>query len=146
MLRTADDISLLTLPSAKPAEDVSNQYHLSNLGNYSLNVQGVWADYNGAGVVVGVVDVGVQATHPDLDANYDSNLDYDIVLNTNDGTNKFTDDWHGTAVAGVIAAEDNGSGTQGVAYGAHITSFRFLDQNHGGRVDSIDDDVIDAIQ
>ncbi|MBN4046544.1 S8 family serine peptidase, partial [bacterium AH-315-P15] len=106
------------------------QWHLLNTGQsggtpgVDINVVDVWDDYTGAGVIVGIVDDSVSYTHPDLDDNYDTSLDRDAVENDNDAYPTFSDDNHGTAVAGVIAAEKNGSNVVGVAYGATITGLR----------------------
>ncbi|WP_428925347.1 S8 family serine peptidase [Marinibacterium sp. SX1] len=110
-----------------PSDDLfPNQWHLDNTGQsggvdgVDLNVTEVWDDYTGDGVVVGVWDDGVQYTHHDLDDNYDTSLH--IVI---DGVTHNPLPWrpasaHGTAVAGVIAAENNGEGTVGVAYDATL--------------------------
>jgi Ca2+-binding RTX toxin-like protein/subtilisin-like proprotein convertase family protein len=78
-----------------------------------INLQDVWPDYTGRGVKVGVYDTGVQSTHPDLNDNYDSSLDFGTPPQGAP---------HGTAVAGIIAAEANNEGTVGVAYDAHVSS------------------------
>lgn len=105
-----------------PSDDLyPNQWHLDNNGQsggeagVDLNVTEVWDDYTGEGVVVGIWDDGVQYTHHDLDDNYDTSLH--IVI---DGDVHNPLPWrpasaHGTSVAGVIAAENNGEGTVGVA-------------------------------
>ncbi len=109
----------------------ASQWHLLNTGQgggqagIDINVTGVWDDYTGAGVVVGVVDDGVQYTHPDLDGNYDTALDYDYGGNDSDAA-PGASDYHGTAVGGLIAAERDGTGTVGVAYDATITGFRIF--------------------
>ena len=91
-----------------------NQWYLDNTaGGLDLNVADVWLDYTGQGVTVAVYDNGVQATHPDLDDNYGTNLP------GNDGAPEDRDN-HGTAVAGIIAAENNFVGTVGVAFDATI--------------------------
>ncbi len=86
-----------------------------------LNVFPVWDGgggqaYSGAGVHVGVFDSLIEATHPDLAANYDPTLEVDGLNYSSTGTG------HGTAVAGIIAAASNGIGVTGIAYGASITS------------------------
>lgn len=109
----------------------SDQWHLNNTGQLGgtpgidINVTAVWDDYTGAGIRVGVVDDGVEYTHHDLDANYDPSLQYDYGSND---TNPFpgTSDFHGTAVAGLIAAENDGVGAVGVAFGASVTGLRIF--------------------
>ena len=73
-----------------------------------------WA--TGKGVRVAIVDTGVDTTHPDLK---------DRVVKTatfvQGGESTFTEDMHGTAVAGVIAADaDNQIGIFGVAPDARL--------------------------
>ncbi len=93
------------------------QWHLQELGD----LDAVWEDYSGAGVTVAIYDDGVEWSHVDLDDNYDETLH--LVF----GTTELdpmpileTEGRHGTAVAGVIAAEANGSGTVGVAFDATL--------------------------
>jgi len=82
----------------------------------------------GAGVNVAVIDTGIDLTHPDLAAN--------IVggKNCSQGGAKNYDDvkGHGTHVAGIIAALDNGIGVVGVAPQAQLWSVRVLDKNGSG--------------
>ena len=82
-------------------------------------------DYTGTGIRVGVVDDGVQYTHHDLDDNYNTSGQFDYG---GDDTDPFptTSDPHGTAVAGLIAAENNGVGSVGVAFDASVTAFRIF--------------------
>ena len=109
---------------------VSSQWHLKNTGQtggtagIDINVSAVWDDYTGAGVSVGIYDDGVDFTHPDLDDNYDASKH--LVINGVTYSAMPTTGYHGTAVAGLIAAENDGSGTVGVAYGASITGVPIL--------------------
>lgn len=101
----------------------SQQWHLSMLGN----IRKVWNDYTGAGVSVAVYDNGVQFSHPDLAANYDASAHFRYGGVTYVPTPNSTDDAHGTACAGLIAAVDNnGRGGTGVAHGATITGLDYL--------------------
>ena len=101
---------------------VSRQWHLG-----AIDVFPVWQDYSGAGVLVGVADVGVQRRHPDLADNYDPRFQFDYVEGRPGGGPREPDDDHGTAVAGLIAATGgNGIGGAGVAFGASLTSLRML--------------------
>jgi len=105
----------------------ANQWYLLNTGQsgglagIDLNVVGVWADYTGRGVRVGVYDDGLQYTHPDLDDNYNPALNPLVRGEVLDPANYQPYHQHGTHVSGVIAAERNGFGTVGVAYGVDIT-------------------------
>ncbi|MFL6853709.1 MAG: S8 family serine peptidase [Sphingomicrobium sp.] len=109
---------------------VASQWHLKNSGQtggtagIDINVTTVWDDYTGAGVLVAVYDDGVDYTHPDLNDNYDASQQ--LVIGGTTYSAMPTTGYHGTAVAGLIAAENDGSGTVGVAYGADITGVPIL--------------------
>jgi Ca2+-binding RTX toxin-like protein/subtilisin-like proprotein convertase family protein len=107
----------------------SDQWHLNDpnsfKGNIDINVTKVWDDYTGEGVRVGVVDDGVQYDHTDLATNYDPTGQYDYGGNDVDPYPTFYNA-HGTAVAGLIAADDNGVGVVGVAYDATVTAVRIF--------------------
>ena len=79
----------------------------------------------------------MQSTHPDLDANTDTTTDYDARDNDNNADASASDDAHGVAVAGLIAAERfNGIGVVGVAYDATIVGFR-MGYGSNGTLDQI---------
>ena len=81
----------------------------------------------GAGVNVAVLDTGIDTTHPDLAAN--------VVGGTNcsKGGRSYADgNGHGTHVAGIVAALDNGIGVVGVAPQAKLWSVRVLDDKGVG--------------
>jgi subtilisin family serine protease len=68
-------------------------------------------------VVVGAIDTGIDATHPNLDGNLDAAKSASCVSGKPDQNPAAWDDdsGHGTHVAGIIAAESNGIGVVGVA-------------------------------
>ena len=129
--------------------DVANRGG-NDWGRDMINAPEVWArGYTGQGVIVAVVDTGVDYNHPDLDANIWVNSREIPGNGIDDDGNGFIDDvrgWdfvgndnnpmdennHGTHVAGIIAAEDNGSGITGVAPQATIMPVRVLDANGSG--------------
>ena len=104
------------------------QWHLDNTGQgegtsgEDINVTDVWSGGNtGEGIVVAVVDDGVDPDHEDLNVNKDMSHDY---LGENQMVRPH--ETHGTRVAGIIAARDNSLGMRGVAPGATIYSYNFL--------------------
>jgi Ca2+-binding RTX toxin-like protein len=117
-------------PNFTPGDSLfGNQWHLLNTGQFGgtpgidLNVTRAWDNYTGSGVHVGIYDSGVQYTHHDLNDNYDSSRAVIIDGSPHDPFPVLTnpDNAHGTNVAGLIAAENDGTGTVGVAFDAGIT-------------------------
>jgi subtilisin family serine protease len=121
----------------------------NNWGNDLVNAPESWArGYTGQGVVVAVVDTGVDYNHVDLNDNIWVNTREIAGNGIDDDGNGYIDDvrgWdfvdrdntpldggsHGTHVAGTIAAENNGLGVTGVAYNARIMAVRVLGPNGG---------------
>jgi subtilisin len=81
----------------------------------------------GSGIRVAVMDTGIDGSHPELAANYRGG--YDFVNNDND---PFDDHWHGTHVAGTIAAVLNGSGVAGVAPDVELYGIKVLSSTGSG--------------
>ncbi|MBD0842415.1 S8 family serine peptidase [Streptomyces sp. TRM68416] len=80
-------------------------------------------------VTVAVIDTGVDDTHPDLTANFSKSQSANCVggvADTSEGAwRPYTaDDYHGTHVAGSIAAARNGIGVAGVAPGVKVSSIK----------------------
>ncbi|MFO0975355.1 MAG: S8 family serine peptidase [Planctomycetaceae bacterium] len=120
----------------------SQQWHLQNTGQTGgtvgadANVTSVWDNYLGRNVVIGVVDDGLEITHPDLAANYVAGLSFDFVGNDPDPSPTATDD-HGTAVAGVAAGRGNNSlGVSGAAPEAKLAGLRLLGANQTATTES----------
>jgi len=95
----------------------------------ATNVSELNNQYSGAGITVGVVDDGLETHHPDLQENINFALSFDTQFDTNDGKHKYPPgipfDFHGTPVAGIIAATaNNETGVRGVAYDADVASTR----------------------
>ena len=88
-----------------------------------IQVTNVWDSWRGSNTVIGIVDEGFQAAHPDLAPNCSASL------STNFNSLPFDPhlNWHGTAVAGLAAARgDNALGVTGVAYEASLVDLRLL--------------------
>lgn len=117
----------------------TQQWHLRNTGQsggtagQDANVYPAWvAGYDGSGVVIAIVDDGLQHTHPDLQPKYRADLSYDF--NDDDANPMPTSvDDHGTSVAGVAAAANEGTCGVGAAYNAQLSGIRLT---AGGLTDS----------
>ena len=79
------------------------------------------AGNTGQGVKVGIIDTGIDYTHPELAAAYAGGYDF-----FNNDSDPFDDNGHGTHVAGIIAAQMNGQGVVGVAPGASLYAYKVL--------------------
>jgi subtilisin family serine protease len=85
-------------------------------------------------VLVGVLDTGVDASHPDLAANVDAansvGCANDGVPDTSPEAWLPTTNLHGTHVAGIIAAPRNGIGVAGVAPNVRVASVRVVNERN----------------
>ena len=110
----------------------TDQWHLENTGQSGgtvgedANLTGAWNNYQGSGVIIGIVDDGLDWNHPDLDDFYQSSLDYDFCGDDNDPTPS-SNNAHGTAAAGVAAAVGNNSlGVSGAAPQAGLAGLQLI--------------------
>ena len=96
---------------------------------------GAWKKATGRGVTVGVIDTGIDASHPDLARNFSSQLSRNFTMDipSIDGPCEVAtcidpanvdDGGHGTHVAGTIGAARNGLGIGGVAPDATLVNVR----------------------
>jgi subtilisin family serine protease len=97
----------------------------------AISAPQAWAaGYRGRGARVAVLDGGVHSTHIDLAPNLDVAHSTSFVpgqaFNTDVGTF-----WHGTHVAGIVAAAANDIGTAGIAPEATIISVKVLHNGTG---------------
>ncbi|MBN1855236.1 MAG: S8 family serine peptidase [Pirellulales bacterium] len=133
-------------------QEIGNPDHFPVYAQWGedINVFPVWDSYTGDGIQIGIIDTGLQYTHPDLVAHYNGLLDYDYIGNDpNPAPGNMLTDLHGTCVAGVAAGVgNNGIGIAGVAYDADIIGIRAI----GGYVEPEDfydvlrhkDEIIDV--
>ncbi|XP_046890418.1 furin (paired basic amino acid cleaving enzyme) b isoform X2 [Hypomesus transpacificus] len=110
----------------------SEQWYLSSPSHQDLNTREAWAQgYTGRGVVVTILDDGIEKDHPDLAPNYDPDASYDVNDGDSDPQPRYTqrnENRHGTRCAGEVAASaNNGVCGVGVAYNARIGGVRMLD-------------------
>src|ERR1700682_5932829 len=132
----------------------SQLWGLKNIGQFissspgtagaDISAEAAWRVTTGsAALVVGVVDTGVDYTHPDLAANIWSNPGgkgnvacaagthgYNAITKTCDPSD---DHYHGTHVSGTIGAVGNNAlGVVGVNWVVSIMGLKFLDSQGGG--------------
>ncbi len=154
---------LLQTQQAAPTDPLyAQQWNLGD-GVGGIRGPGAWARTLGQGVVVGVIDTGVRP-HVDLATNLVSGYDFIVDTRTaNDGGARDGDasdpgdgapagfcasgspasnsSWHGTHVAGIVAAaRNNGQGITGVAPSARVQPLRAL-----GRCGGYSSDIADAV-
>ena len=108
------------------------QWHLRNTGQNGgasgadVNVVSTWDTYKGACIRIGIVDDGLEVTHPDLAPNVDLLNDHDFN-GSDDDPSPGAENFHGTACAGVAAARgNNGIGVTGVAPEATLVGLRLI--------------------
>ena len=82
----------------------------------------------GDGIRVAVIDTGVDTLHPDLQGRIETSRNF-----VDEDATQFTQDRHGTEVAGVIAAvANNRLGIVGVAPGVHLVALKSCKQLQAG--------------
>lgn len=140
------EADLPILPEMVPNDPyLGSEWGLST--SVGISPYSAWDLTNGSGVVVAVVDTGVDISHADLNPNVWTNTDEVAGNGVDDDHNGYVDDrhgWdfysndsvvfdsassdaHGTHVAGTIAAYGNeGHGVVGVAYRAQIMPLKFI--------------------
>ncbi|AOD14200.1 S8 family peptidase [Xanthomonas fragariae] len=157
------EVDMVLQPTLVPNDTrLSEQWALGTTAA-GINVRPAWDKATGKGVVVAVIDTGV-TVHPELSANVLPGYDFisDAFI-AHDGTARDSDaadvgdsaaanecgsgasasnsSWHGTHVAGIVAAAaNNGAGTAGVAFNAKVLPVRVL-----GRCGGYLSDIADAI-
>lgn len=118
------------IPDAEPLE--ADQWDLRSIGADKA------AKINPGSkkVTVAVIDTGVDDSHPDLAPNFSKSQSANCnggVADTSEGAwRPYTaGDYHGTHVAGEIAAARNGVGVAGVAPGVKVSSINVTDRTSG---------------
>ncbi|WP_022971785.1 S8 family peptidase, partial [Xanthomonas maliensis] len=157
------ELDVLMRPMLVPNDPGLSQQWALGTSTASLNVRPAWDRTTGKGIVVAVIDTGITA-HPDLAANvlpgYDFITDPAVARDGNGrdgnaadqgdwtaanecgpGATAANSSWHGTHVAGIVAAiGNNASGVVGTAFNAKILPLRVL-----GRCGGYLSDIADAI-
>ena len=98
----------------------------------NIHVQPNTQGPEGAGVRVALLDSGIDPDHLDLKANYRGGYDF-----VNDDSQPWDDNGHGTEVAGVLAARENGVGLIGVAPQAELFAIKVLGSDAKGSISDV---------
>ena len=108
-----------------------DQYASEQWYREQLGISALGGEYSGAGVLVGIVDDGIDYSHVDLQGALNFDLDFDAQFPGSDAAyHKYPEfglppDAHGTPVAGIIVAvENNETGVVGLAPDAEAVSYR----------------------
>jgi subtilisin family serine protease len=134
-VRIADGLeaTIAAQPGVAYVEDDIPMHPLGNRGKQSMDwgvaridAPGAWAmGYTGRDVKVGIFDSGIDIHHRDLKVAGGIDL-------VGDGRGLDDCQGHGTHVAGIVAARDNGHHTVGVAPDVELYSMRFADCDWAG--------------
>lgn len=106
-------------------EFYDRQWHLEDdTTDVDIDAATAWEVADGSGIVVAVIDAGVDASHPDLAGQVIAGWDYVDADEDPSPVGTGNEEGHATVVAGLIAAADNDIGIIGVAPGANILNMR----------------------
>jgi serine protease len=142
----------------KPHREPGDSFYRSQWHYQAINLPLAWDITTGDGdVIVAVVDTGIRADHPDLDEKVIAGFDFianlqraadgdardDDPTDPGDGAFGGSSSFHGTHVAGTVAAETSASvtpasGVAGVAWEAKIMPLRVLGVGGGTSFDVIE--------
>ncbi|PMB28004.1 subtilisin [Fischerella thermalis CCMEE 5198] len=135
----------------------------NNWGADLVKAPETWAKgYTGQGVVVAVLDTGVDYNHQDLSSNIWTNSKEIPGNGKDDDGNGYIDDYygwnfdgnnnstldvngHGTHVSGTIAGVNNGYGVTGIAYNSKIMPVKVLDDEGLGSYSAIANGIYYAV-
>lgn len=135
----------------------------NNWGADLVKAPETWAKgYTGQGVVVAVLDTGVDYNHQDLSSNIWTNSKEIPGNGKDDDGNGYIDDYygwnfdgnnnstldvngHGTHVSGTIAGVNNGYGVTGIAYNSKIMPVKVLDDEGSGSYSAIANGIYYAV-
>lgn len=102
-----------------------------------VNAPAAWPTNQGSGVKVAIIDTGIDAEHPDLKGRVAGGY------NALDKDKPWADDhFHGTHVAGIVAANLNGEGVVGVAPKASLYAVKVLSKDGAGSLFTIMDGIM----
>lgn len=144
-LRCAEKDCQLMLPQPKVKKVFSRKSYRTNSPSFLVKADSQLLTWNvarvlggrprpndGKHVKVGVIDTGIDLKHPDLAANVKGGVNL-----VNPTSAPQDDNGHGSHVAGIIGAVNNGRGVVGVAGGVSLYAIKVLNQNGTGTLTTL---------
>ncbi len=126
--------------------DQSRQYYIKKLG-----IDALWDSSIGNNQVIAILDTGVNPFHEDLLDKVSQDHSYDFIngryVTSVPVANQviWDDEGHGTAIAGIIAAQtDNKLGIAGINWRSILISVKVLDANGVGTTTSVGQGIVFA--
>lgn len=127
----------IALPKPKVTQVLTRKQYVQQIRaagqTLTWNIRRVWGgpplSSAGKKVRVGVIDSGIDLNHPDLVSNIRGGVNFVVP-----GRPPKDGNGHGTHVAGLIAARNNGIGVVGVAPSASLYAIKVLDDQGFGSV------------
>ncbi|MEW6273793.1 MAG: S8 family peptidase [Bacillota bacterium] len=124
VLSVEDNLKVKLYPVFEKSKSLVFDQHQRQIvpwGVQRIGAPEAWPVSRGEGVKVGILDTGVDFSHPDLKVNFKGGIN---LLSPQ--SPPLDDNGHGTHVAGIIAAVDNGFGILGASPGVHLFAVKAL--------------------
>ncbi|MEY2399316.1 MAG: serine protease [Actinomycetota bacterium] len=120
-------------PCVTTCDNGKSEWYLSTVGASSA-----WDRTRGDGVTIGILDSGIDTSHPDLASKVVGSVD---MTEVHDGIGE-----HGTEVAGVAgAATNNGIGVASIGWNASLLSVKVLDATGEGFTSWVINGIAEAV-
>ena len=150
LIETLENIDLIEYAEANATLEAfatpNDPHYGAQHAPQQINCDAAWETTLGdEGVVISIVDQGIQYDHPDLAANMDDSVSNHGAVFTGRGSDPYPvagDEQHGTHVGGIAGgATNNGTGHAGIS-NCSLLSARALDRSGRGSLS----DIADAVQ
>ena len=129
---------------AKAMEVPNDTYYSYQWGLPKISAPAAWDTTHGdPNVEIGIVDTGIDSSHPDLTGKIDKAADCTISTACVSVSSSIDDNGHGSHVAGIAASNTNNSlGVAGVGYNTHLISAKVLDSTGSGYYSWVADGIV----
>jgi len=121
----------ITLSEAEVQAELDSTWGVKRIGAGTVHAEPEGSGL-GNGVLVAVIDSGIDYTHPDLAENFSGGYDF-----VNSDADPMDDNGHGTHVAGTVAAVLDGKGVVGAAPEARLYGLKVLNASGSGSFSNI---------